>query len=482
VKYNLTLIRNTIQKKLLIMLTALWFVFPIGSCAFAGGIVAGSDHNGKNPASIRIGIIGDQTGTADLNAAYGYLQQGVTALSAKNLDVVIHVGDLLESSKSEAEVSAQYNTATGILDALPVDWFMTAGDHDVNPPVFQQDSGDRSREALFKSLYGTRVPEVLDQPYYSFDVNGYHFVSLYSLEALHADPRWGNIFLNQVTEEQFQWLKNDLTTHKDSRGIVVFLHHPMWYNWNAWQRVHKLLSRHRVSTVVAGHFHYDQRDMRVDGIRYVVVGATGGTVKQGARDAGNVQHVSVMTVRGAKVIDFELISLSDNNPLKLTPRVDMDKVQAMDIVLGELWNFASTNPVLLKNGVLVNSCGSTSPAKVHITPIGNPTDKLIDIDIAFSSENGSVGISSAGFTPGQCETVINDYQCKMARSSRIFFSNLSSVSVNSFAGPLWEAVLDSGSTPTVGTVLNFDIKLTYPGKSGDLYLERQVSTTVGSCQ
>lgn len=470
---------STLEKIFRITLPAFGLITLTWSNVFAEKVDSSLSHYQQVP--IRIGIIGDQTGTADLDAAYGYLQQGVGVLSAENVDVVLHVGDLLESSKSMEEVSAQYTTATGILNALPVDWYMTAGDHDVNPPMFEQDSSDRSRETLFKSLYGARVPQVLDQPYYSFNVNGYHFISLYSLEALHADPRWGNIFLNQITDTQFQWLKNDLALHADSKGIVVFVHHPMWYNWSAWKRVHSLLSRYHVSSVIAGHFHYDQRDMTVNGIRYVVVGATGGTVKQGSRDAGNVQHVSVMTVRGRRAIDLELFSLSDNMPLQLTPRVDMDKVQAMDIVLGELWNFASTNPVLLENGVLVNSCGSTDPAKVHITPIGNPTDKSMNIDIAFSSDNGSVGISSAGFIPDQCESVINDYMCKMARTSRIFFSNLSSVSVNTFVGPLWEATLDSSGTPTVGTVLNFDIKLTYPGKSGDLYLTRQVSTTVGAC-
>lgn len=430
--------------------------------------------------SIRIGIIGDQTGTADLDAAYGVLQQGIGVLSSKNLDVVLHVGDLLESSQSVEAVTAQYATASGLLNMLPVDWYMTAGDHDVNPPGFQQDSSDRSRENLFKSLYGAKVPAVQHRPYYSFNVNGYHFVSLYSLEALHADPRWGNIFLNEITNKQFHWLKNDLAQHADAKGIIVFLHHPMWYNWSAWSRVHRLLARYQTAAVVAGHFHYDQREVKLDGIRYMVVGATGGSIKQGARDAGNVQHVSVMSVNGKRVSGVKLISLSDNAPLTLTPRVDMDKVQAMDVVLGELWNFGSTNPLFVDNGALTNACGSTAPAKVHITPLGNPTDRPIRLDIAFSSSNG-IAISSAGFAAGQCANVISHYACKMARSSRVFVSNLSSVSVNPYTGPLWEATLASSGTPQVGSSVNFDITLTYPGRSGELYLTRRVSAMVSAC-
>src|SRR6202035_4166008 len=93
------------------------------------------------------------------------------------------VGDLVESSRSPAQVAALFNQATGILDQLPVPWFLTAGDHDVNPPAFQQDSPDRSREQLFQQLYGARVPAFAVHPYYSFDLNGYHFISLYSFGA-----------------------------------------------------------------------------------------------------------------------------------------------------------------------------------------------------------------------------------------------------------------------------------------------------------
>jgi len=432
---------------------------------------------------IRIGIIGDQTGTADLNAAYGIMERGVQALSQQAPDVVIHVGDLLESRESEADIRNQFTQASAILDRLPARWYMTAGDHDVNPPAFQQDSSDRSREALFQELYGARVPAVLKHPYYSFNAGDYHFVALYSHEALHADPRWGNIFLAEVSDAQYQWLAQDLEYNKTAKAIVVFIHQPLWYNWSAWQRVHNLLKRYPVAVVVAGHFHYDQREGIIDGIRYGVVGATGGTVKQGDRDAGNVHHVSVLTVKSKSEVSVELISVSDNLPLKPTPRVDMDKIQAMDIVLGELWNFASTNPVFVKDGQLVNACDSTEPAKIQITPVGNPTDDSMDVKIAFSSDDANVGLTSPGFVSGQCESVISPYECVLARSARIFVANYSSVTVNTFAGPLWETTLGvAGSQPPqAGAGLHFDIRLEYGGQSGNLGLERRATTTIQAC-
>lgn len=433
---------------------------------------------------IRIGIIGDQTGTTDLAYSYTVLEQGVDALKLKNPDVVIHVGDLLESSASSEEVTAQFAQTSAILDTLPVDWYMTAGDHDVNPPGFQQDSQDRSREALFQTLYGERVPQVLDHLYYSFDVNDYHFISLYTLEALHSDPRWGNVFLNEITDAQLLWLRDDLEKNKFAKAIVVFLHHPQWYNWSAWQRVHNLLRRYPVAAVIAGHFHYDQNEGMIDGIRYVVVGATGGRTKEGDRDAGDVQHVTLLELKRPGRMRFELISLSDTDPLHFTPRRDMDKIQALDIVLGELWNFASVNPVFLKpDGTLSNACDASGPAKIQINPLGNPTDKSITLKIAYSSDAPEVVLSSAGFAAGQCEQVVGDFECVMARSARIFFANNSSVSVNPFAGTLWEATLGLAGTtpPSVGDTLNFDVRFDYQGRSGPLFLERRVSTPIQAC-
>lgn len=229
--------------------------------------------------------------------------------------------------------------------------------------------------------------------------------------------------------------------------------------------------------------HYDQEEGYIGGIRYAVVGVTGGSVKQGERDAGNIQHVSVMTIKHKPWVQFELLPLTDNLPLALTPRQDMDKVQAMDIVLGELWNFASVNPVFRKaDGTLVNACGSSDPTRVNISPIGNPTDKGMQVAITFSSSDPNVTLGSPGYTPGQCQAVISPFECTLARSARIFVANNSSVSVNTFAPPLWSATLRQGARPpAVGTALNFDIRLNYEGQSGPLFRQRRATTTIAAC-
>ena len=92
--------------------TLLWVVVSLWS--ISGALLAQS-----SPDGITIGIIGDQTFSTDIQASYVVLGQGVTELSHQNIDVALHVGDLIESSKSPDEVRALFQQATGILDRLP---------------------------------------------------------------------------------------------------------------------------------------------------------------------------------------------------------------------------------------------------------------------------------------------------------------------------------------------------------------------------
>jgi hypothetical protein len=327
------------------------------------------------------------------------------------------------------------------------------------------------------------VPEFATHPYYSFDLNGFHFISLYSFGALHSDSRFGNIFLSQVYDDQFNWLKNDLKMHSNARAMIVWVHQPLWYHVSGWQRVHELLRNYPVAAVISGHFHYNQDGGEIDGIRYLTVGATGGFKnKVGSRQAGSVDHVSVVTVGGPGQVSVKLIAL-DNLPLKLTPRVDMDRVQALDVQFGNFFDFAQRNPVFVKNGQLVDACVGGQPAKVQIIQIGDPIDRPLDVKINFTSTPSGVVLASPGFLPGQCQQSISSTECVLARTARTFVSNYSSVDINEFfEDALWQTGLaPAGGGPQPGTVLSFKIRTTFSGQSGNLFLETTVSTTVQAC-
>jgi Calcineurin-like phosphoesterase len=438
----------------------------------------------RTKTSITIGVVGDQTFSSDLNRSYGVLEQGVGVLSGRRPDVVLHVGDLVESTGTPEEVRAAFQKAAAILDRLPVPWHLTAGDHDVSPPGWQAASPDRSREALFQELYGAREPAFRERPWYSFDVNGFHFVALYSHQVLRVDPRWGDIFLARIQDDQLVWLERDLELYRRARAVVVFLHQPLWYHWSGWKRVHDLLRRYPVAAVVAGHFHYDQDEGEIDGIRYLVVGTTGGDTKHGSRDAGEAHHVTLLRVAGSRKVEVDLLPIppvTGGGPLKLTPREDMDRVQALDVQLGNLWNFTEKNPVFLKDGKLVADCQSGAPARIRIDSLGNPIDLPVEVEIGFRSEPAGVALDSPGFGHGLCQTESGPETCRLAPASRTNLSNYSSVDLQSGV-PVWETGLKpAGETPASGTVLAFDVRTSFTGISGKLFLEKTVQTAVRAC-
>lgn len=282
--------------------------------------------------TLRIGVIGDQTGTSDLDAAYAELERAVAAVNALDVDLVLHTGDLLESAREESVMRADWARARALLDRLDAPWFLTPGDHDVNPPERIADSPDRSREALFRSLLAQADPSAAEGFVRHRDVKGWRIIALYSHEALHADPRWGDIFLARLGEAQLSRLDTLLETAPDPGRTVVFLHQPLWYNWAGWTPVHARLAEHGVPLVIAGHTHYDQIEPALDGVTYLIVGAAGGSTKSGSPHAGALHHVTRIVLDGGAP-QITMHPLSDAPAQHFTSRMVMDRVQAVAVML-----------------------------------------------------------------------------------------------------------------------------------------------------
>ncbi|WP_437585559.1 metallophosphoesterase family protein [Sorangium sp. So ce1000] len=400
----------------------------------------------ESPSPLRVGLIGDQTGVADpdaLRAAYEWLGRGAKLLSTKSVKVMLHVGDLLETSYDYPSggkppvypMKEQFLTAARALDSAGVPWFVTPGDHDVDPQPWQPLSTDRSREQLFQRLYSERRPEAREHLYYSFDVDGYHFISIDAIERFHVDPRWGDVFLADLSEEQLAWLKRDLEAHRGAPGIVVFLHQPLWYNQTGWGRVHQLLKQYPVAAVIAGHFHYDQDDGVIDGIRYLVLGATGADTKHGSVDAGNVRQVGVLSLKGRHA-DVELWDVGTGKAMPLTPRVDADRIQAVDQMLGSAAFDLSSRTVVVQGDQLA-SCDGKPPLLVR--NIGDPIDVTLQIGIA-PADTGAFAVTGA-FASDAC-VGMEGGECQLAPGARVSVSNVSSVEFPDPAwgpGPLWTA-------------------------------------------
>jgi hypothetical protein len=434
---------------------------------------------------LTIGIIGDQTKSSNLDSAYGVLQQGVDALNAESAapDVILHTGDLVESTQSESDVARRFQQAVTILRALRSPWYLSAGDHDVNPPTYTQNSTDHSREELFRRLYAAVNPLASTRLYYSFDIKNWHIVALYSEEHLHTDPRWGNVYFAALSDQQQNWLSQDLAANAPGKdGVVVFLHQPLWYNWTGWARVHSLLAKYSVKAVIAGHMHYNQADMLLDGIQYWIVGSTGGDTKVGSENAGDLNHVATLKLDKG-VVDFKLIPLSPFHQASWTSRDVMDRVQAISVVLGNMYNFDSNAKVFLEQGRLVGACGTTTGATIRITDIGNAIAEPVKVSIAIQSK--STRIASGAFGTGYCIGTAGPSSCTLIPSVGVALSNNSMVEIQTAPPlpPFWTAVIvpDNHTPPFSGDPIVITLSMSFTVGNQTYTTQTTSATAIKPC-
>ncbi|OGB68757.1 MAG: hypothetical protein A2Y94_07275 [Caldithrix sp. RBG_13_44_9] len=413
-----------------------------------------------NGSVLRIGIIGDQTGSYQLDESYRILETAVAKLSRLEPDIVLHVGDMVESSsgiKDYQQYQANFERAVRIMNQFPVPWYLTAGDHDVVPPVFKSASADHSRLKWFQELCTSAGFPMHDHLYYSFDFKGYHFISLFSLENLHTDPRWGPIFLNKFSQEQIDWLKQDLETYQDGKGIVVFLHQPNWYVWSNWFEIHQILRQYPVAGVIAGHYHYDQDDGLIDQIHYLVIGSTGGAVKQADIHSGGSPQYALLTLENRCFTDIQLFEAETDSLLELTPRRSMDRVQALSCMLDNLY---MDERIYSKDGHLisqVSECAYDSLRFIGLESLANPID--LPITISISSLNSFL------INPRWADTS----QTKLANNTitlqpgeRIGWSNYTNVGNWQKPEPLWLIeVVDNPSVWREQQQISFQVRVSF---------------------
>lgn len=440
---------------------------------------------------ITIGIIGDQTMAPSSNDQYEILQRGVSALRGAHPDIVLHTGDLVESTADfshpiDPELYRRtFISATNILKQLPCTWHLSAGDHDVNPPYFKP--SDTTARKLFQTLY----PPAAKHLYYSFNRFGYHFVALSSQEIPQADPRWGVIFRAHLSPEQIEWLGRDLAQNAGARGTIVFLHQPLWYQWGDWAPVHRLLRKARVVAVIAGHFHYNQDEGELDGIRYIVVGATGGAIKSGSPHAGDLQHVSVLQIAGHKVLSLKIVPLRNEPVHTFSSRRDMDRVQALAVNIGNVLNdtaIASNRIGRVGDTNIWKSCTADADGAMSLRSIGNPLD--VPVQVSITPADGNMSPISSEFNSKVC--LGNDKICELPPGSLIAFSNNSTVQPffqacgtaacpGQTAEPLWTARFPSQTSDGKAATQNFILSMSFQGSSGNMMEQRIVFSVQSKC-
>ncbi|MDP6540053.1 MAG: metallophosphoesterase, partial [Planctomycetota bacterium] len=207
-------------------------------------------------------VFGDRTGGPPEGVRV--LEEGVRMANRLDPDFVMTVGDMIQGYNDAPQWLEEMREYRGVMAGLRAPWYPVLGNHD----VYARGRPPGGHKELYKQHFGPL--------YYSFDYRWAHIVCLSSDEA----QSFSNPAVNQnMSAEQLDWLRRDLAA-TDAEQVFVFLHHPRWtgaYEGCNWPRVHEVLvADGRCTAVFAGHTHrwvdYGERD----GIRYLVLGRTGG--------------------------------------------------------------------------------------------------------------------------------------------------------------------------------------------------------------
>ncbi|MHA3963747.1 MAG: metallophosphoesterase [Candidatus Thorarchaeota archaeon SMTZ1-45] len=194
-------------------------------------------------------------------------------------DFVIHCGDLTPFGQEE-----QYSAVSKALNAIEVPVHITPGNHDI------------------RLGGGSRYVAYFGHARYSYDFGQAHFTFF-------------NTSANDVTEEEFRWLKNDLS-QAQAEWKFVFTHIPPFdprvghehslMNETTSSRLMALFSEYDVNTVFTGHIHMYNVSIR-NAVRYVITGGAGASLYANASNGG-IHHFVNVTLSNSNLI-LEMVPL-----------------------------------------------------------------------------------------------------------------------------------------------------------------------------
>jgi 3',5'-cyclic-AMP phosphodiesterase len=172
----------------------------------------------------------------DVTGTFGIAIDQVNALPARPA-FVMHTGDLSHTSAPD-----QFDTVKQLLGTMRAgSVFQVPGEHDAA-------SGD---DKAYLAMFGGRSAGT---GYYSFDVNGVHFLALVNAVATQG--------MGHLGTDQLDWIRKDLAGLSSETPIVVFAHIPLFAMYPQWgwstddaTQALSMMKRFAAVTCLNGHVH-----------------------------------------------------------------------------------------------------------------------------------------------------------------------------------------------------------------------------------
>jgi len=170
--------------------------------------------------------------------------------SNTDVDFVLVLGDITKDSEPLNHVRAK-----DMLDRLNAPYYVLPGNHDVNKTYIENELGI---EDFVENFQGHGYTD--NRSYYSLDPSpGVHLVSLDSA----SDSRLADTWAGGLSEEQIEWLDEDLNETEDET-VIIMAHHALinhtgkndsnWYIDNR-DEVKEIMKKHGAQIIFTGHLH-----------------------------------------------------------------------------------------------------------------------------------------------------------------------------------------------------------------------------------
>jgi len=184
---------------------------------------------------------------------------------------VMNSGDLVGSGRRPEDWDRFFKIAGPLMQRVP--YYPCLGNHEQNSPLYFD----------YFALPG-------NERYYSFDWGNCHFI------ILDSDPPYLS------SEEQRQWLINDLRQERDTDFTFAMFHHPLYSGTKSVSRrlgaaeireyFGPILEEAGVDVVLNGHDHNYQHTF-VNGVHYIITGGGGASLYAVAKKWGFTKQAAV---------------------------------------------------------------------------------------------------------------------------------------------------------------------------------------------
>lgn len=304
----------------------------------------------RSPRDFQFAIVSDNAGSP----RPGIWREAMHKLNLLQPAFVMSVGDLIEGYvDSPEDLHKQWDVFLDDLKPLERPFFFVSGNHDVGRPLWY----DIYRQRIGATYYCFVYQDVL---------------------VLILDTNDGKDHSTGLSDQQLEWIEQKLQQYPATsvRWTMVFQHKPLWNEKNPqWLRIQKMLADRQKVTVMAGHIH-EYMATQIDGVEYVALATTGGGSPLRGTDAGELDHVTWVTLKDNGPI---VANLALDGILPMEFRTNESAKRYEELAKGK---FIEVPPIQLPSGQLLNS--------KTLATFKNPDNDPVRLKVLFDPPEGVV--------------------------------------------------------------------------------------------